>query len=219
LPNGLFLRLSRFRAFWKARAKLQYFRFLVQRSFFTTRKGVDEGRIRTLSFLQLASTTLKQVLVSIALAACFQSINPWLAWLYAQTGLTIREDTYSTLLATVAATCGVLIGLYYAATTAIAGAIYSNVPNTIRDLLARDRVGNIYMNFLSFVTFPSIALLAMKAAGLPPIWLAALLLLLSAGVSIVAFVRLGARAFYLFDPTTLSAGLGHELINEQRTVP
>ncbi len=102
------------------------------------------------------------------LVACTQAINPWLEELYNQTGLKIVNDTYGTLLGTVAATGGVFIGLYYAATTAIAGAIYSNVPNNIRDLLAQDRVGNIYMRFLSFMTFSSIVLLALRAAGFQP---------------------------------------------------
>ena len=156
-------------------------------------------------------TTLKQLLISVLLVTCLQIINPWLDQLYARTGLAIDDDTYSTLLATVAATGGVLIGLYYAATTAIAGAIYSTVPNNIRDLLAQDRVGNIYMRFLSFITFSSIVLLGLKSAGFRPISLAAFVLLLGAGISIIAFVKLGARAFYLFDPTTLSVGLVEQI--------
>jgi hypothetical protein len=184
--------------------RFSLFTFLFRRSIFTAKKRAGEGRIQTGTFLQLAVTTLKQLLISVVLVTSLQAINPWLDDLYAQTGLTIDDDTYSTLLATVAATGGVLIGLYYAATTAIAGAIYSNVPNNIRDLLAQDRVGNIYMRFLSFITFSSIVLLGLKAAGFPPNSLTASLLILGAGVSIIAFVKLGARAFYLFDPTTLS---------------
>ena len=207
MQNYLFLRLASFRAFWNARTRIQHFGFLFRRSIFTARKRAGEGRIQTQTFVQLALTTLKQLLISIILVACLQIVNPWLEELYALTGLTIEDDTYSTLLATIAATGGVLIGLYYAATTAIAGAIYSNVPNNIRDLLAQDRVGNIYMRFLSFITFSSIVLLGLRSAGFQPNSLAALLLLSGAGVSIIAFVKLGARAFDLFDPTTLSGEL------------
>jgi hypothetical protein len=203
----LFLKLASFRAFWNARAKIQYYRFLFTRSIFSARKHAGEGRAQTGTFLQLALTTLKQLVISVVVVTCLQIINPWLEALYARTGLTIEDDTYSTLLATVAATGGVLIGLYYAATTAIAGAIYSNVPNNIRDLLAQDRVGNIYMRFLSFITFSSIVLLGMRSAGFQPNLVAALLLLFGAGISIIAFVKLGARAFDLFDPTTLSVEL------------
>ena len=209
--NALFLRLASFRAFWNARARIQSFAFLFRRSIFTAKKRAGESRIQTGTFLQLVVTTLKQLLISVVLVAGLQTINPWLEELYARTGLTIDDDTYSTLLATVAATGGVLIGLYYAATTAIAGAIYSNVPNNIRDLLAQDRVGNIYMRFLSFITFSSIVLLGLKSAGFQPNSLAASLLLIGAGVSIIAFVKLGARAFYLFDPTTLSGEIVEQI--------
>jgi hypothetical protein len=207
LQNALFLRLASYRNFWNARAKIQSIGFLFRRSIFTAKHRIGEGRTQTGTFLQLAATTLKQILISVVLVACLQIVNPWLVELYAHTELKIDDDTYSTLLATVAATGGILIGLYYAATTAIAGAIYSNVPNNIRDLLAQDRVGNIYMRFLSFLTFSSIVLLGLKSAGFQPNSFAAFLLLAGAGISIVAFVKLGARAFYLFDPTILSGEL------------
>ncbi len=70
---------------------------------------------------------------------------------------------------------------------------------------------DIYMRFLSFITFSSIVLLGLKSAGFRPISLAAFVLLLGAGISIIAFVKLGARAFYLFDPTTLSVGLVEQI--------
>jgi hypothetical protein len=125
----LFLKLSSFRAFWNARSKIQYYRFLFTRSIFSARKYAGESRVQTGTFLQLVLTTLKQLVISVGVLACLQIINPWFEGLYSLSGLTIEDDTYSTLLATIAATGGVLIGLYYAATTAIAGAIYSNVPN------------------------------------------------------------------------------------------
>ena len=144
-------------------------------------------------------------------AAITQSLDPMLDDLYKRTGLTILNDTYSTLLATVAGMGGVFIGLYYAATIAISGAIYSRVPNNIRDLLARERVGNVYMQFLALLTYSSVILLSMKAAGFAANKLAALLVVLGAGISVIAFVKLGARAFYLFDPTSLANELVQQI--------
>lgn len=207
LPTALFLRLASSRAFWTLRAKFRHFAFLLQRSVFNVRRQFGDGRSRTGTFVQLAVTTTRQLLAAVLLVTGLQAINPWLLDLYSQTGLKIVPDTYATLLGTVAATGGVLIGLYYAATTAIAGAIYSNVPNNVRDLLAQDRVGNIYMRFLSFTTFASIVLLGFRAAGLEPNPFAASLFVACTGISVIAFVKLGARAFYLFDPTTLSGEL------------
>jgi len=121
--------------------------------------------------------------------------------------LQITSDAYTNLLSSVTATGGVLIGLYYAATTAIAGAIYSRVPNSVRGLFARDHVGNVYMRFLALLTYTGVVLLALRAAGFPPVRIAIVLLTLGAGISVIGFVRLGARAFNLFDPTTLLSEL------------
>ena len=106
---------------------------------------------------------------------------------------------------------GVFIGLYYAAISAIGGAIYAKVPNNIRDLLAQDRVGNAYMRYLAALTFFGVCLLAFHTLGLEPVILAVPIFTLGAGLVIVGFVRLGARAFYLFDPTSLSYRLFEQL--------
>lgn len=131
---------------------------------------------------------------------------------YAQWGFDpdLGQD-YATFLATVAGIGGVFIGLYYAAISAVGGTIYSRVPNDIRDLLAKERVGNAYMRFLSFTTFLAVTLLALNVVGLrSPIMGIPLLVVLS-GISIISFVKLGARAFYFFDPTTLSTQIFREL--------
>ncbi|WP_456815881.1 hypothetical protein [Bradyrhizobium sp. USDA 4508] len=172
---------------------------------------MNENRTQTRTFLQLSASTLSAIMASVLFAAITQSLDPTLDDLYKRTGLTILNDTYSTLLATIAGMGGVFIGLYYAATIAISGAIYARVPNNIRDLLARERVGNVYMRFLALLTYTSVILLSMKAAGFAPNKLAALTVLIGAGISVIAFVKLGARAFYLFDPTSLASELVQQI--------
>jgi hypothetical protein len=67
------------------------------------------------------------------------------------------------------------------------------------------------MQFLALLTYSSVILLSMKAAGFAANKLAALLVLLGAGISVIAFVKLGARAFYLFDPTSLASELVQQI--------
>ena len=124
---------------------------------------------------------------------------------------TASKESYGTLLATFTSIGGIFIGFYYAAISAVCGAIYARVPNNIRDLLAQERVGNAYMRFLAVLTSLGVCLLAFYALSFEPIILAMPLLLLGAGLMIIGFVRLGARAFYLFDPTTLSSRLFEQL--------
>ena len=113
---------------------------------------------------------------------------------------------------------GVFIGLYYAAISTIGGAIYARLPNDIRDLLAKEQVGNVYMRLLAWLTSFAVCLLAFHTLGLEPIILAIPLLILGAGVMIIGFVRLGARAFYFFDPTILSHRLFKQLFQYHRQV-
>ena len=147
------------------------------------------------------------MILTISIAIVLQATNPLCVKLVAKSGLLTTENTYThygTLLTTFASVGGIFIGFYYAAISAVCGAIYAKVPNNIRDLLAREPVGNAYMRFLAVLTSFGICLLTFHALGFEPVLLAILLLPIGAGLMIIGFVQLGMRAFHLFDPTTLS---------------
>jgi hypothetical protein len=88
---------------------------------------LTENKTETGTFLRLSASTFLAIFVSVSFAAITQSLDSLFDDLYKRTGLTISNDTYSTLLATIAGMGGVFIGLYYAATIAISGAIYARV--------------------------------------------------------------------------------------------
>ena len=67
------------------------------------------------------------------------------------------------------------------------------------------------MRYLAFLTFLSLVLISFKVCGIPKIRLAIVLLTIMSGVGIIAFIKLGQRAFNLFDPTALGDSLFHEL--------
>ena len=169
------------------------------------------------SLLILLKLTLRQLTTAILIALGMQISDPYIAPWFTALGLAIPTDSeYGTLLATIIGVGSVFIGLYYAAISVIGGAIYSKVPNNIRDLLAQEQIGNVYMSFLSMLTFLGVCLLAFHTAGLKPIILAVPIFLVGAGFAIIAFVRLGTRAFQLFDPTTLSYYLFRQLRSSYR---
>jgi len=122
-----------------------------------------------------------------------------------------RPDVYTIWLGALAQIGGVFIALYFTAVTAAAAAIYAQVPNNVRDLLARERWGNVYIRYLTFATFLPLCLIALHLLGLEPLRLAAPFLTFFSGVGIIAFTKLGQRAFNLFDPTRLSYVLFAEL--------
>jgi hypothetical protein len=127
LRNTLFVFLGKTRVFWKLRFQFSYLVFLVRRSAFGAKLRLTENKTETGTFLRLSASTFLAIFVSVSFAAITQSLDSLFDDLYKRTGLTISNDTYSTLLATIAGMGGVFIGLYYAATIAISGAIYARV--------------------------------------------------------------------------------------------
>ena len=182
--------------------------FVTYRMLFGMKSHIREERNTTVTLLTLLRLTLRDLILAFFFAVVLQIVNPYLVPWFTALGFTIPEESdYGTLLATVIGVGGVFIGLYYAAISAISGSIYSKVPNNIRDLLAQEQVGNAYMRFLAGLTYFGVCLLAFHSVGLKPIILAIPLFLLCGGLAIIGFVRLGTRAFYLFDPTVLSQRL------------
>ena len=199
--NSFFIIASQTRLFWDLRKKILYWAFLAHRRLFGFRGHVRENRIQTGTFLQFIRVTIKQIILSALFAVGLLIIDSHLTGIYKAYHVTVTHDVYNTLLATVTSVGGILIGLYYAATTAIGGATYSRVPNEVRDLLAHERIGNVYMRFLALLTFFGLVLIAFNVVGYPPIVLAVPIFVIAAGVAILAFVTMGIRAFDLFDPT------------------
>lgn len=212
LHNSLFLLLSQRRWFWKAKCLATHWGFIGHREYYGLgrflRRHVDEKK----TFGSLVSLVVGDFLYVLIAAIVFQATNHWFTEYASLVGISIPEDSeYGTLLASAVALGSVLIGLYYAATSAIVGVAYSSVPNDIRSLLTQERRGNVYMRFLARVTFFGIVLLAFRAAGYQPLIIALPVLIFSAGISIIAFVRLGMQAFGLFDPTVLSGYIFEEI--------
>lgn len=217
LRNTFFLHGSQARLYWALRGSAGRASFQVRRKVFSARQKVRESTFGAKTFIDLLRLSLGPIVLAGSIATTLQlidtplteSLDPYLG--HHLKALTVTPDIYGTLLATIAGAGAVLIGLYFAATTAIAGAIYSRVPNDIRDLLAGERIGNFYMRILALITYLSVVLLAFRAIGLAPIKLAIPIMSLAAGVALIAFIQLGARAFNLFDPTTLSIELLDQL--------
>ena len=205
MRSSLFLFLAQTRFFWKARDAFSRLVFFGYRALFGIKHYLREEGATTKTLLSLLQLTLGDLILALLLATGLQIANPYVEPWFTEQGFTIpTESDYGTLLATVVGVGGVFIGLYYAAISAVGGAIYARVPNDIRDLLAQERAGGVYMRFLAVFTYLGVCLLAFHSVGLKPIILVVPLFLPGAGLAIIGFVRLGTRAFYLFDPTILS---------------
>ena len=218
MHNTLFLILAQAQRYWKTGLDLSHLRFVGYRTLFGLKRFFQDVRTTTKSLLSLSKDIAGKLILIPLIAFAFQELNPYLIPWITDKGFTIAKGTYVTLLATFTSLGGLFIGLYYAAISAISGAIYAKVPNNLRDLLAQEQVGNAYMRWAAALTYFGICLLALHAIGREPVVLAMLPLLLGVGLTIVGFVRLGTRAFYLSDPTTLSGRLFEELRRCHRRV-
>ena len=186
---------------------------------FGVKRRVREVGTTTKSLFSLLWSILGQLVLAIFITVGLQFTNSYFVPLFTKIGVPIpQENGYGNLLVAVIGIGGVFIGLYYAAVSTIGGTIYARLPNDIRDLLAKEQVGNVYMRLLALLTSFGVCLLAFRTLGFEPIVLAIPLFILGAGVMIIGFVRLGARAFYFFDPTILSDRLFKQLFQYHRQV-
>ena len=219
MSNTVIYHLSQLRAFWQLRAVLKRASFWIEARFFRLRYNLQEEQSNYQSLQHLLRITQVQVVLAITFALVLQFVDPYLYPYYHAINLNIPDDgDYVTLLATISGIGGVFIGLYYAGISTVGGAIYARVPNNIRDLLAQERFGNVYMRFLSFVTFLCLVLVALRVLGFPRIYLAVPVATVAAGIGIISFAMLGRRMFNLFDPTALSGHIFEQLQHWLRMV-
>jgi hypothetical protein len=186
--------------------------FWIEARVFEARHGIYEDARAYQSLRNLFQVTQTGFISAIIFAVFLLFIDPFLLPHLQSAGLAILDnEDYVTLLATISGICGVFIGLYYAGITTVGGAIYAKVPNNIRDLLAQERIGSLYMSFLAFLVFFGIVLIALRVIGYPRIHLAVPVVTVCAGIGVFSFVKLGQRAFYFFDPTALSNHIFEQL--------
>lgn len=212
MSERLFLSFSQFRLFWRLKAIAAHVSFSIGSKIFGVRYSLKEEKANYLSLRYLFRTTQKPLFVAVGVAAVCQYVDPFLLPYYQKLGIAVPADgDYVTFLASVSSIGGVFIGLYYAGISAVGGAIYATVPNNLRELLAYERRGNVYMRYLAFLTFFCLTLIALRLTGFTRLYVAVPFVATLAGIGIFAFVKLGQQAFHFFDPTTLSGHIFEQL--------
>lgn len=216
-------RLGSAKLFWKLRDRLFMFNFRRYRGAFGLKMKMDTATAETAAFRVLAQGALASVILAVVAAAALyvferniESITSFRiiddGWLENFLTGEIHKETYTQLLATVAGVTGVFLALYFTAVSTVAANTYSAVPQDIRELLIKDRLGNVYVRAVSFLTAFSVLLLTVRAGGVTPLHLALPIIAALACFAVFAFIRLGQRAFFLSDPTLMSYTLSGEFM-------
>ena len=205
MTNVLFSLLAEWKGFWRLREKIRHLTFFVHARVFGFRRVMRERKTEAGVFAKLVRAVLWQLSLAGTIVLALYWLDEKIQPLLVQWGLKPPiDDGYATLLTTIAGIGGVFIGLYYTALSTVSGAIYARVPNNIRNLLEHDQTGNLYINFLSILSFSCIMLVASYVIGLGKIQWIAPFIALFAGVGILSFARLGRQVFNFLDPTYMS---------------
>jgi hypothetical protein len=210
---------GRFHLFWFVRHLIRKCAFALGKSQYTIRFNVRDEQSNVFAFNELIKLTKVQLPFAILLAALLQYFDPKIDFIFSLLHFNkTDEGIYGTFFNTVSAIGGVFIALYYAGINSIGSSVYSRVPSYVRELLAKERVGFVYMRFLAFTTFLSLCFLSLRGLGYPQVKSAVLLISFLSGIGIFGFIRLGQRVFHLFDPSQLANSLFYELDRNVKSV-
>lgn len=204
---GLRLFLAQLKGFWRIRAYVADVLFRIDRQTFGWRGSIRAGADSSFALAHIVRITLFDLAIAVGLTATIWWINQ------RANNLTpaLADSGYIQLTSAIAAMGGVFIGLYYAAITAAMTAVYATMPNAVSHLLLQERFGNAYMRYVATLTFTAIGLLALQSIGVDTKAVGSPSLALGSAVAVFGFVKLGAWAFSLFNPTSVSAAVFREL--------
>ena len=219
----LLARLGSIKLFWRMRHRLAWLNFRRLRTGFQTKDKLNTATIERRYWWAMTKSVAFSI--ALALAASFAmylfdkhclSFFTDIAWIRdSNVGKyllhSLDGDAYVQMLATIAGVTGVFLGLYFTAVSTVISNTYSYVSGDIRELILKDRLGNIYVKLVAFLTALAVVLLSFSAADVSPPRLAAPLLAVISCLAIFVFVKLSSRAFFLSDPALLFSTLANEL--------
>ena len=195
-------KLYQYKLFWQVRSWLKLKAFYLSRFLYSQSQKVSSFKNSIAAIANMFRSSLVYFILPVLITGFTQFFEPPLRAWFVSSGWNILLDSdYATLVATVTSICGLFIGLYYTAVTSIGGAIYSKVPQSLRQLLLNERFGNTYLKYLVFVTSLGILLLSQYVLGYRANPLNVPLIAVLGGFAVFAFFQLGVRVLRLFEPT------------------
>ena len=199
------LTLAQFRWFWRLRALRHDLVFQVDRVIFGVRRNAGNELDSSRAIRYIARLTLYDLLIALLATAAI--------WLPDSQFAATQPDNaaYIQLTSAIASIGGVFIGLYYAAIAAAMTAVYATMPSAVSGLLLRERIGNAYMRLVATLTFTALNLLGLYSLGVDTVRAGTISLTATSGIAIFGFVKLGTRAFRLFNPTAVSETVFRDL--------
>lgn len=201
--------------YWKLISGWQRIKFIFETRFFTMKSRTREQRESFSIFRGISRTIVGPALFAIffvvVLAAIHYFLSPYVFTSRLQFLLNLDEETSRNLLGIVAQVAGVFLALYFTAVSVVASTVYARVPGEIRELLTKEKVGNLYIQIVALTVAVATLLLGKSAFGFSINSLDMLVVMLLSIITIFSFIVLGLRIFSYFDPAKLAEYLGYDL--------
>lgn len=224
---------QRKRWFWKLRYCLITSIFYLNKFFFKRKESVRIVKERFSITKELVKSVILSILLAFTLVVALELLEKALIFIITisnkpffvnlaeglrilYTNITNNSRTLITLFSIIASVSGIFLGLYFTAVSVVASSMFARVPDNLRDLLLKEKVGNLYIKILAMLTAVSVILIGYKSFGGQPGLITILFVIILGCFGIFCFVSLGVRAFFFFDPTKLGDAIFYDLFNDIR---
>ncbi|MDP8225368.1 MAG: hypothetical protein P9L99_18545 [Candidatus Lernaella stagnicola] len=114
---------------------------------------------------------------------------------------------FDLVVTTVAQVSGLILGLYFAALGVLIGTVYADVPKSVRQIVLREKVGNVYIFWVAVLAAVSLLFIALQFFGVQPGFVSLSFVVTLSVFTVFGFLVVWQRVFYLFDPSSLAEEL------------
>lgn len=193
--------LQGYQIYWEALSFLKQLKFSVSRIRFSLRQWYKEkyqsAPILWLFFKKSIWSIAGAILLISSLRVLEQNIpSPQL--------FSLTKDSFVGTYGVLAQISGLILALYFTAMIIIVSTIYSRVPENIRNLIAREKVGDRYISLLMFLGVTVLIELSAILYGKDPSLMVLCVVLLISLMALLALRILIHNIFNFFDPARLA---------------
>ena len=155
--------------YWKLISGWQRIKFTFETRFFTMKSRTRDQRESFSIFRGISRAIVGPALFAIVFIIVLAAINYFLSTYVTTSRLQflpdLDQETSKNLLGVVAQVAGVFLALYFTAVSVVASTVYARVPGEIRELLTKEKVGNLYIQIVALTVAVAILLLGKSAFG------------------------------------------------------
>jgi hypothetical protein len=221
-PAQILVKLAQYPMFWKMRRFWDKLTFYVKRFLFNQREALRVKREEANTFIWILRSVLWYTCIVGSVIFLLEVLEHFIiarqldfGWLQRTSSNAYASTDYA--LQTLTGVQGVFLAVYFTAVSVVAGAIYAEVPHEVRQLLARDRLGNFFIKFIAACAAASVLLLGVRGLGWSTGKLPLILSVLAGCYSIFAIFVVLKNSITLFDPGRVGDVIFHDITRAARS--